>query len=239
MILTVGVSTFGCDRDEKSDTPRVGAHTNEVRPAVTTGMLGAAATTGNAAHHADQLAPPAVTMGTTSPAASGTAASGTATSAMRADGDTDDRDNDAEAKFQSVPSMKIEGDADLEETAEGVKISIEVEHALPGQKGIHIHQTDNCTDIANKSMGEHFAPTVHKHGLPTAAEHHLGDLGNITIDKDGNGKLEITAVGANLKAGDPLSFIGKSIVIHESNDKGSGASGDAGKPIACAPIRAD
>jgi superoxide dismutase, Cu-Zn family len=146
---------------------------------------------------------------------------------------------DAEATFKSVPQMKVEGDADLEEVAGGVRLSIEVEHAPPGQKGIHIHQTDNCSDIANKSMGEHFAPTMPKHGLPGAAEHHLGDLGNITIEQNGEGKLDITVAGANLKPGDPLSFIGRSIVLHESNDKGTGPSGDSGKPIACAPIRAD
>lgn len=209
-------------RDQDSPSPII---TSAVRPGPT----------GVAAHH-DERPGAAEPIPTHTNVTGATRTGVTDTRAVDTD---DDKDNDAEAKFQSVPNMKIEGDADLEEVAEGVKISIEVEHALPGQKGIHIHQTDNCSDIANKSMGEHFAPTVHKHGLPTAAEHHLGDLGNITIDKDGNGKLEIIAVGANLKPGDALSFIGKSIVIHESNDKGTGASGDAGKPIACAPIRVD
>jgi superoxide dismutase, Cu-Zn family len=146
---------------------------------------------------------------------------------------------EAKAEFKSVPTMKLEGDAELEEVASGVRIVIEVDNAPAGQKGIHIHQTDNCSDIANKSMGEHFAPDIAEHGLPGHPKHHLGDLGNITIDKDGSGKLEITVANANLEPNHRLSFIGKSIVIHEATDKGTGPSGGSGKPIACAPIKAD
>lgn len=158
---------------------------------------------------------------------------GLATSSTKGD------EREADAEFKSVPGMKIEGDAELEEVNQGVHITVEIENGPTGQKGMHIHQTDDCSDIAKKSMGEHFAPTIPKHGLPEHAQHHLGDLGNITLDKDGKGKLEIHVPGANLKANDPLSFVGRSIVLHESNDKGTGPSGDSGKPIACAPIRAD
>lgn len=219
-----------CDPKD-DDRPVVGATPG----AGQTGVMTTATVTGSAEYRAARTAETTSTTwgGVQTNAMNGTTASLT-------DDDGTDRDKrEADAEFKSVPNMKIEGDAELHEVAEGVHIVVEVENALPGQKGIHIHQTDNCSDIANKSMGEHFAPTTNKHGLPTAAQHHLGDLGNITIDTDGKGKLEITAVGANLKPNDPLSFIGKSIVIHESNDKGTGASGDAGKPIACAPVRAD
>jgi Cu-Zn family superoxide dismutase len=86
-------------------------------------------------------------------------------------------------------------------------------------------------------MGKHFAPTIKRHGLPTAKEHHLGDLGNITVDRDGEGRLEITVLGANLKPNDPHSFLGKSIVIHEGEDKGLQPSGGSGTPMACAVIK--
>ena len=116
--------------------------------------------------------------------------------------------------------------------------SVEITHAPPGTKGIHIHQTADCSDIPNKSMGEHFSPEGRQHGLPTAPEHHLGDLGNIEIDADGTGVLEMTIARANLKPGDPLSFVGKAIVVHAKEDVGTPPSGDSGTPIACAPIAA-
>ncbi len=222
--FALAASVMGC---EKEDGPQVGMRNDAVQGAASPGTTARMGTT--AGHHADYHTGAAATLGAV------TTGVGTNT----AGNTNDDKNREAEAEFKSVPEMKLDGDAELDEVEGGVRIVVEVEHAPPGVKGIHIHQTDNCSDIANKSMGDHFAPTTAKHGLPGAAPHHLGDLGNITIDKDGNGKLEITVAGANLTPNDPLSFVGKSIVIHESNDKGTGPSGDSGKPIACAPIRAD
>ncbi|MCA9647877.1 MAG: superoxide dismutase family protein [Polyangiaceae bacterium] len=151
----------------------------------------------------------------------------------------DGKEREAEAEFTSVPKMKLTGDAELSETADGVRIQIEVEDAPKGKKAVHIHEKDDCSDIAGKSMGAHFDPDGKKHGLPSAAEHHLGDLGNLTVDDEGDGTLTIVVAKANLKAGDARSFLGKAIVIHEGEDHGDGESGNAGSPIACAPIKAD
>ncbi|MEZ4234042.1 MAG: superoxide dismutase family protein [Polyangiaceae bacterium] len=159
--------------------------------------------------------------------------------APRSDEDERAGEREAEAEFESVPNMKIAGEAELHETKSGgVEIEVEISGAPVGKKELHIHQTDDCSAIAQKSMGGHFAPKDEEHGLPTANEHHLGDLGNITIAEDGEGKLKITIPSANLNPADPKSFIGKAIVLHEADDKGTGKSGNSGKPIACAPIKA-
>src|SRR5688572_4249156 len=159
--LTSTLAVIGCDRDDDTHAPS--SAREEVRPVASTIGAPIGAIPSPASHHVERAAEPAATLG-----AASASATGSVTNALRTDGAQRD-DRDAEAKFLSVPNMKIEGDAELEELAEGVHIEIEVQHALPGQKGIHIHQTDNCSDIANKSMGEHFAPTTSKHGLPHAA----------------------------------------------------------------------
>jgi Cu-Zn family superoxide dismutase len=149
----------------------------------------------------------------------------------------------AEAELKSSNGMSIDGDAELTESQTGVKIVLEVENAPSGQKGVHLHELGDCSDIKGKSMGAHFAPGGEKHALPSERAHgerHLGDLGNIQIDEKGNGRLEITVSGATLKDGDRLSLLGRAIVLHESRDLGaskqpSGASGD---PMACGVIRA-
>ncbi|MCA9627493.1 MAG: superoxide dismutase family protein [Myxococcales bacterium] len=145
-------------------------------------------------------------------------------------------DREANATFASVPKMNLSGEAELEKVASGVQIEIEVEGAPSGKKAVHIHEKSDCSDIAGKSMGGHFAPKGSEHGFPTDPEHHLGDLGNMTVDDDGDGKLEIIVARANLKPGDPMSLVGKAVVIHEAEDDGEGKSGHAGTPIACAPI---
>jgi Cu-Zn family superoxide dismutase len=171
----------------------------------------------------------------------------TQTSALHSDGTTFEEGQqaqraegipnpDATAVFVAGPGVALAGEAQLKQTPQGVRVAVEVDRGPGGEKGIHIHQKGDCSDIPNKSMGEHFAPEGHPHGLPSFPEHHLGDLGNIDITPTGSGMIDIVVPGANLQPGSADSLLGKAIVIHESNDKGTGTSGDAGKPIACAVI---
>ncbi len=150
--------------------------------------------------------------------------------------------NDAKADIDpATGDMKIDGEARFSEDGKGVKIVVNVKDAPTGEKGIHIHEKGDCSDVPGDSMGGHFAPQGDKHGLPDAPQDqiHLGDLGNIDIKDDGTGKLEITVEKANLKKGDPMSFLGKALIIHESKDKGPEhqPSGSSGKPIACGVIK--
>ena len=144
----------------------------------------------------------------------------------------------AEADLKPAPGSKLDADAKFEELADGIKIVLEVKDAPPGRKGVAIHEKGDCSNIKGQSMGQHFAPAGETHGLPGAAQHHLGDLGNITIDKDGKGKLEVVVAKANLKPDDKLSFLGKSIVVSASEDTGTG-TGNAGQPLACGIIEKD
>jgi Cu-Zn family superoxide dismutase len=149
-----------------------------------------------------------------------------------------DGERSAHAAFSAAPGYELGGEASLREVGDGVLVSVEINHGPPGTKGIHIHQIADCSNIPGKSMGEHFSPEAHQHGLPTAPEHHLGDLGNIEIEADGTGSLEMTIARASLKPGDPLSFLGKAIVVHAQEDVGTPPTGESGTPIACAPIAA-
>ncbi|HXK16917.1 MAG TPA: superoxide dismutase family protein, partial [Polyangiaceae bacterium] len=87
------------------------------------------------------------------------------------------------------------------------------------------------------SAGGHFNPASKDHGLPGAEKRHLGDLGNITIAKDGKGSLDITAPGANLKASDPSSFVGRAIIVHAKKDDGGQPTGNAGDRVGCGVIK--
>jgi Cu-Zn family superoxide dismutase len=143
---------------------------------------------------------------------------------------------EAEADFKVVDGIELNGEAKLEEFAGGVRLKVKVADAPPGVRGIHIHEKGDCSDIPGKSMGEHFAPTGHKHGLPGQKERHFGDLGNITVAQDGTGTLDITVADANLRADDRLSLLHRAVVIHQSEDVGKGPSGNSGSPVACAVI---
>ncbi len=140
--------------------------------------------------------------------------------------------------IQPRSSSKASGTATLTEVDGGVKVAVQVSGAPPGERGLHIHQKADCSAPDATSAGDHFSPEGHPHGLPEAPKKHLGDLGNITIGADGTGTKEITVQGANLKPGDPMSFIGRAIMLHAKQDTGGQPAGNAGARIGCGEITA-
>lgn len=61
----------------------------------------------------------------------------------------------------------------------------------PGLHGFHVH-TDPRTDTGCLSTGGHYNPFDNEHGGPDNPERHVGDLGNIEADENGDGTLDIT-----------------------------------------------
>jgi len=142
-----------------------------------------------------------------------------------------------EVALQAKSGSKLSGKAILTETPDGVKVSLSLENVKPGDHGAHVHEKGDCSAADAASAGGHFNPAGHPHALPATNPRHLGDLGNIVVGKDGKGTSEITISGANLKPGDPNSFDGRSIIIHEKKDDGGQPTGNAGGRIGCAEIK--
>jgi len=165
------------------------------------------------------------------PATPAEAASAAAPAAESAAGKT------VEVTFQPKSGSSLSGKATLTETADGVKVDLALEGLPPGEHGAHVHEKGDCSAADGSSAGGHFNPASNPHALPTGTPRHLGDLGNVTISPDGKGTLDIVAPGANLKDGDPNSFLGKAIIVHEKQDDGGQPTGNAGGRIGCAEIK--
>lgn len=132
------------------------------------------------------------------------------------------------------------GEATLEETAKGVKITLQVENLPPGEHAFHIHEKALCDPPDFKTAGGHFNPFGKQHGLKNPEGPHAGDLPNITIGPDGRCSFEITASLVTLKSGEKNSLFhpgGTSLMIHQDpDDNVSDPAGHAGPRIACGPI---
>lgn len=144
------------------------------------------------------------------------------------------------------PDGDTVGVASFTEDDQGVTVSITSpgDSGLePGEHGVHIHEVGICDASGEKpfeSAGDHFNPTDHEHGAPSADDSHAGDLGNLMVADDGSIDFEITTDKFTLEKGATNSLDdadGSSIVIHaDEDDLESQPSGDSGDREACGVI---
>ena len=109
-----------------------------------------------------------------------------------------------------------------------------------GLHGFHIHEAGDLTDKC-ESMCAHFNPYNKPHGGPGSKDRHVGDLGNLKTDKNGNVTIVMSDTMIKLKG--KANIIGRGLIIHaDEDDLGLGTNtaskinGNAGKRIACAII---
>merc|ERR1712137_219445 len=99
-----------------------------------------------------------------------------------------------------------------------------------GSTNLH---TNGCT-----STGGHFNPDKVDHGAPSDSVRHVGDLGNILANS--NGEADFVMVDTVIALEGRNSIIGRAFVIHEGvddlgrgGDEGSRTTGNAGARLTC------
>jgi superoxide dismutase, Cu-Zn family len=119
----------------------------------------------------------------------------------------------------------------------GVAVVVHIENAPPGTHGIHVHEKGDCSALDASSAGAHFNPGGMPHAGPADTHRHAGDLGNMTIESNGTGHLEMVTDLLTVKPG-PNSVVGKSVVFHEkADDLTSQPSGNAGGRLGCGVVQ--
>jgi Cu-Zn family superoxide dismutase len=135
---------------------------------------------------------------------------------------------------------KTVGTAALEQAEGGVRITVAVSGVSPGLHGFHVHAVGKCEGPDFKSAGGHFNPASREHGLENPRGAHAGDMPNLEVGADGNGKGVFLARGATLEAGPGSLFPegGTSVVLHAAPDDGkTDPAGNAGARIACGVVQ--
>ncbi len=131
----------------------------------------------------------------------------------------------------------VSGTMRLEEVPEGLKVNVKMKGISPGLHGFHIHEGDSCADAGN-AAGGHFNPSGAPHGflyMDGLDYAHAGDLGNMNIDSDGTGELEVILPDLNLSEGE-YNVVGKAVILHENEDDFGQPTGNAGGRIGCGVI---
>lgn len=147
-------------------------------------------------------------------------------------------DPPATAELKNASGQTI-ATATLTSVPGGVRILMEAKGLPPGAKGVHIHEVGKCEAPQFTSAGAHFNPDKKQHGTMNAAGPHAGDLPNITVGPDGNGRLETTTDRVTLGAGATSVFDadGSALVIHAGpDDFMTDPTGNSGGRTACGVI---
>jgi Cu-Zn family superoxide dismutase len=138
---------------------------------------------------------------------------------------------------------KVKGTVLFTETSnDNVLIKLNLSGLKKNHKhGFHIHEYGDMSDGC-ESMCAHFNPFGKKHGDPNTTNRHVGDLGNIQTDENGNAKYQFTDSMIKLR-GKKCNILGRGLIIHaDTDDLGKGnndlthITGNAGKRIACSVI---
>lgn len=141
----------------------------------------------------------------------------------------------AEAELEPTQGNKARGTVTFTRQGEGVRVVADLSGLTPGEHGFHVHETGNCSAPDAASAGEHFNPTSMPHGAPDADRRHMGDLGNITADADGNARLDRTVKMLGLEGANTI--VNRAVIVHGGRDDlKTQPSGDAGDRLACGVI---
>ena len=137
-----------------------------------------------------------------------------------------------QASLTAVNEQGIKGEVFFESAdRHKIKVTVNIKGLKPNQKfGFHIHEFGICKNKALMAGG-HLNPWNQKHGGPQDEERHLGDLGNLSSDAQGQALYSAVLKGHFKK------FLGRSVVIHaQPDDLKSQPTGNSGDRIACGVI---
>ena len=128
----------------------------------------------------------------------------------------------------------VEGRVTFTQDGSTIHVHAEISGLTPGEHGFHIHEFGVWSEDGMASGG-HFNPAKEPHAGPTKPMRHVGDLGNVTANANGNATLDLD--DHILSFHGAHSIIGRGLVVHEKvDDLKTQPTGNAGGRLAVGVI---
>lgn len=139
----------------------------------------------------------------------------------------------------SKSGTETQGTAKFTQTGKNVDMDLNVYKLTPGIHAVHIHEKGDCSATDGSSAGGHWNPAGNDHGKWGSEHFHMGDIGNLTADKNGTARLVFKTdkwcIGC---ADDSKNILGKSLIIHAgADDFHTQPTGNAGGRVGCVEIK--
>lgn len=138
----------------------------------------------------------------------------------------------------TLPDTTLSGTAEFTKQNGKVKMVLNITCAKMANKSVavHLHEMGNCGDMGKMAHG-HWNPTNQQHGKWGSASFHSGDIGNVALDKDGKGMLEMETNLWTLGGDDKTNILNRSVIVHAGvDDFTTQPTGNAGSRIGCGVI---
>lgn len=133
----------------------------------------------------------------------------------------------------------VNGTARFERTGDGrVKMTLNLSIPKKANRSVavHLHEHGTCADTA-MAAGGHWNPTGTNHGKWGEGQFHAGDIGNVKLDAQGNGTIEVETDLWSIGGDAQKNILNKTVMVHGGvDDYKSQPAGNSGTRIGCGVI---
>jgi Cu-Zn family superoxide dismutase len=137
------------------------------------------------------------------------------------------------------PDTTVTGTARFSEENGKVKMTLDITVPKKANQSVavHIHEHGSCGDMGKEAHG-HWNPTGANHGKWGSASFHRGDIGNVDLNGEGKGTLELETDLWTISGTDSTkNILNKAIIVHGGKDDfTTQPTGNAGSRIGCGVI---
>ena len=139
----------------------------------------------------------------------------------------------------TVADTTLEGKATFDVIDGKVKmvLNLNVPKMANRSVAVHLHEMGACGDMGKDAHG-HWNPTNQQHGKWGSLNFHLGDIGNVVIDANGKGSLEMETNLWTIGGDSTSNILDRSVIVHSGvDDFTTQPTGGAGSRIGCGVIK--
>jgi Cu-Zn family superoxide dismutase len=145
----------------------------------------------------------------------------------------------AEAVISGTQETSVTGTIKFYEQKDK-KVKMDLEVLVPARAGqsvaVHLHEHGDCGNAGGNTHG-HWNPTGKAHGKWGEGQFHSGDIGNITLDANGRGKLTLVTDLWSIGGSEQTNIVNRGVIVHGGvDDYTTQPSGNSGPRIGCGVV---